>query len=191
MSKLSDLIPFHPVNFIWKSKVSSKVKAFAWLAAYKKANNNHLFHMRRPSKALSLKWCILCRRSEETSDHQFLYCPFTLGLWHKLFYRQWWCGFSLGVPVIWSLFLIWFLGTPPKAKQFSRLFISLWSGRCGKREMLGSLRTSEGRPRLYGIYVISLLLCGPRLDKFKGCPLNLIQLSWLVVCTLQLGHHWE
>ncbi|RVW47787.1 Uncharacterized protein CK203_091749 [Vitis vinifera] len=29
-------VPFHPATFIWKSKVSSKVKAFAWLVAHKK-----------------------------------------------------------------------------------------------------------------------------------------------------------
>ena len=29
-------------------------------------------------------------------------------------------------------------------------------------------------------------------NEFKGCPLNVIQLSWLVICTpLGLGYHWE
>ena len=35
-------VPFHPANFIWKSKVSSKVKAFAWLVAHKKVNTDYL-----------------------------------------------------------------------------------------------------------------------------------------------------
>ena len=35
-SKLSDLVPFHPTKFIWKSKVLSKVKAFVWIVAHKK-----------------------------------------------------------------------------------------------------------------------------------------------------------
>ena len=80
-SKLSYSVPFHPTNFIWKSKASSKVKVFAWLAAHKKVNTNDLLQLgRKPSKALSPELCILCRESGETSDHLFLHCPFTLGL---------------------------------------------------------------------------------------------------------------
>ena len=85
--KLSDSIPSHSVKFIWKLKVPFKVKTFTWLVAHKKIFTNDLLQLRRPSKALSLDWFILCRGSGETSDHLFLHCPFTLGLWHRLFIR--------------------------------------------------------------------------------------------------------
>ena len=60
-SKLSDLVPFHPTKFIWKSKVLLKVKAFVWIVAHKKVNTNDMLQLRRPSKALSPDWCILCK----------------------------------------------------------------------------------------------------------------------------------
>ena len=31
------------------------------------------------------QWCILCKGNGESIDHLFLYCPVTIGLWHKLF----------------------------------------------------------------------------------------------------------
>ena len=56
---LSNLLPFSLANFIWKSKVLSKVKTFAWLVANKKVNPNDMKQMRRPYKALSPNYCIL------------------------------------------------------------------------------------------------------------------------------------
>ena len=65
-------------------RAPSKVMAFAWLVAHKKTNTNDILQLRRPSKALSPDWCILCRRSSETIDHLFLHCPITLALWHRI-----------------------------------------------------------------------------------------------------------
>ena len=45
--------PFFLAKFVWKSKVSSKVKAFAWLVVHKKVNINDMLWLRRPYKSLS------------------------------------------------------------------------------------------------------------------------------------------
>ncbi|RVW53835.1 hypothetical protein CK203_088568 [Vitis vinifera] len=66
-------------------KVPSKVKALAWLVAHGKVNTNDKLQLRRPYKALSPQWCILCKGNGESIDHLFLHCPVTIGLWHRLF----------------------------------------------------------------------------------------------------------
>ena len=85
LSYSPDSVPFYPANFMWNSKVSSKVKAFAWLVTLKKVNTNDLLQLRRPFKTLSPDWCILCRSSSEIIDHLFLHCPIALGLWQRIF----------------------------------------------------------------------------------------------------------
>ena len=53
LSMLSNPISFILTNFVWKSKVPSKVKAFAWLVVHKKVNTNDMLQVRRPYKSLS------------------------------------------------------------------------------------------------------------------------------------------
>ncbi|RVW15385.1 putative ribonuclease H protein [Vitis vinifera] len=72
-------------QFLWSSKVPSKVKALAWLVAHGKVNTNDKLQLRRPYKALCPQWCILCKGNGESIDHLFLHCPVTIGLWHRLF----------------------------------------------------------------------------------------------------------
>ena len=48
LSTMLDIVPFSLANFIWKSKVPSKVKTFTWLVAYKKVNTNNILQLRRP-----------------------------------------------------------------------------------------------------------------------------------------------
>ena len=85
LSNVSNYVSFYLTNFLWKSKVPFKVRAFAWLVTHKKVNTNDILQMRRPFEALSLDWCILCRRSIETIDHLFLHYLITMGLWHRIF----------------------------------------------------------------------------------------------------------
>ena len=80
-SKFSPLIP---TNFLWKSRATSKVKAFVWLVTLKKVNTNDMLQLRRPFKVLGPDWCILYR-SGETIEHLFLHYLITLGLWHRIF----------------------------------------------------------------------------------------------------------
>ncbi|RVW64166.1 Transposon TX1 uncharacterized 149 kDa protein [Vitis vinifera] len=74
-----------PSKFVWNSQVPFKVKSFVWLVAHKKVNTNDMLQVRRPYKALSPDICILCMKHGESTDHLFLHCSLTIGLWHRLF----------------------------------------------------------------------------------------------------------
>ena len=73
-----DLVYFPLAKFIWQSKASSKVKAFARLVANKKVNTGNLLYVRRPHKARNLDCCTMCMMSGETIDHLFSYCLSTM-----------------------------------------------------------------------------------------------------------------
>ena len=51
LSNSSNFVPFYLANFLWKSRVPSKFKAFAWLVAHKKVNINDMLQLRRLFKA--------------------------------------------------------------------------------------------------------------------------------------------
>lgn len=79
---------FVPANFIQKAKTPPKVKMFAWLVASRKVNFNDSLWMKRPYKALSSEWCVMCKKSEESLDFfyfLFLHCLIALALGHRLF----------------------------------------------------------------------------------------------------------
>lgn len=48
-----DVVPFSIAEFLWKSKVSSKVKTFAWIVIHKKINTKEMLQLRGPYKDLS------------------------------------------------------------------------------------------------------------------------------------------
>ncbi|WJZ91178.1 hypothetical protein VitviT2T_010276 [Vitis vinifera] len=74
-----------PSKIVWNSQVPFKAKSFVWLVAHKKVNTNDMLQVRRPYKALSPDICILCMKHGESTDHLFLHCSLTIGLWHRLF----------------------------------------------------------------------------------------------------------
>ena len=80
----SELQVFYPANFLWKSRVPSKVRAFVWLVVLKKVNINDMLQLRRSFKVLNPDCCILCWRSSEMIDHLFLYYPIILGLCNRI-----------------------------------------------------------------------------------------------------------
>lgn len=86
-SNISDFVIFSPTKFIRNSKVSSKVKAFAWFMAHKKVNTNNMLQMKKPLKVLKPNWCDLCKwsGSGESINYLFLHCPITLRLCRCLF----------------------------------------------------------------------------------------------------------
>ena len=151
--------------------------------AHNKVNTNDMLQLTRPFKALSLDWCMLCRGSGETSDHLFLHCPFTLGLWHRLFIqaRMMWVqprsyydmltifymasGNSTKGKTLWRiacLTLIWMMWQERNARIFEdkwRMFKTLWD-----------------------LFYFFTSLCASCTDDFKGIPLNVIQL-------IQYVHH--
>ena len=168
---------------MWKSKVSSKVKAFARLVALKKVNTNDILQLRRYFKALSPDWCILCR-SSEMIDNFFLHCLITLGLWHRIFSQagmEWVSpnnicnmmvisfkcfGNSLRGRALWriaSLSLLWIVWKERNAWIFEntwRMSNSLWGS--------------------FHFFVPFWAYCT---NIFKPYPLSIIQLSWLLICT--------
>ena len=85
LSQIPDLSPFFPTKFVWNSQVPFKVKSFVWLVTHKKVNTNDLLQLRRPYKAISLDICKLCMKYGESTDHLFLHCSLSMGLWHRLF----------------------------------------------------------------------------------------------------------
>ena len=83
--QLPDFSPLFPSKFVWNSQVPFKVKSFVWLVAHKKVNTNDLLQLRRPYKVLSPDICKLCMKKGESTNHFFLHCSLTMGLWHILF----------------------------------------------------------------------------------------------------------
>ncbi|KAM0963163.1 hypothetical protein ACFX2A_022668 [Malus domestica] len=76
---------FQPHSQIWKSKVPPKVKILVWLAAKGKLNTCDQIQRRSPFICLSPQWCSLCKAKEESVNHIFLHCSYTIQLWWKLF----------------------------------------------------------------------------------------------------------
>ena len=85
LSQFSGSPPAFPTKFVWNSQVPFKVKSFVWLMVHKKVNTNGLLQLRIPYKALSPDICKLCMKHGESTDHLFLHCSLTMGLWHRLF----------------------------------------------------------------------------------------------------------
>ncbi|ONI36148.1 hypothetical protein PRUPE_1G572100 [Prunus persica] len=75
---------FPPFSLVWKAKSPPKVKVFVWLVALGKVNTSDLVQRKRPFMYLSPQWCVLCKLCEESVDHLFLHCPFSLSLWWLL-----------------------------------------------------------------------------------------------------------
>ena len=85
LSNQFDPISLCLTKFVWKSKVPSKAKTFAWLVTHKKVNTNNMLQLKKSYKVFSLDVCLLRMESGETMNHFFLHCLLMLGLWHKLF----------------------------------------------------------------------------------------------------------
>ena len=140
----TDTIHLFASKFLWKSKV----KVFAWWVAHK-VNTNDMLQLRRPYKALSPEYYILCSRSEETVYHHFLHCSMTLQPMAKAIQIK---QFGLG-----SLFVIWWpshIGVwraPSKAKPCDTSLVFCWYGLCGGKEMLGFSKTRRELQRQFGI----------------------------------------
>ena len=179
-------VPFYPANFLWNSKVPSKVKAFAQLVALKKVNTNNLLWLRRPFKALSLNWCILCRSSNETIDHLFLYCPIALGLWQRIFSQAGKEWVSLGTICYMMMISFKCFGNSFRGRALQRiaclsLLWIVWKER-NARIFENTWRTSDSLWDSLHFFVSFWAYCT---DIFKPYPLSAIQLSWLSICTRQ------
>ncbi|KAM2348663.1 hypothetical protein ACFX1X_012268 [Malus domestica] len=75
---------FPPYPQIWKSKVPLKVKILVWLVANGNLNTCDRIQRRNPLMCLSPHWCSLCKAKEESVNHIFLHCSYSIQLWWKL-----------------------------------------------------------------------------------------------------------
>ena len=77
-----------PVNYqakcIWKMPIPVKVKVFTWLLILGKLNVHSNLQRTKPYQALSPGWCILCKKNNESIDHLFLHCEFSLRQWFNI-----------------------------------------------------------------------------------------------------------
>ncbi|KAM2004953.1 hypothetical protein FF1_000090 [Malus domestica] len=75
---------FLPSPQIWKAKVPPKVKVLVWLVALRKVNTCDQIQRRMPYTCFSPHWCVLCKSGEESVNHVFLHCPYSIQLWWNL-----------------------------------------------------------------------------------------------------------
>ena len=82
----------YPAKSIWKLRIPIKVKIFIWLLVSDKISVHTNLQKRRPYHYLSPGWCVMCKKDNETIDHLFLTCDFSLRPWGKIlqeFGRDW------------------------------------------------------------------------------------------------------
>ena len=82
----------YPAKCLWKLSILIKFKVFTWLLVLGKLSVHSNLQKRRPYHPLSPGWCVICKKDNETMDHLFLNCEFSLRLWCKVlkeFSREW------------------------------------------------------------------------------------------------------
>ena len=92
MRKDNSLPVNRPAKIVWKLNISVKVKVFTWLLVVGKLSVHSTLQKRRPYHSLSPSWCVMCKKDNETIDHLFLHCDFSLRLWSNIlkdFGRDW------------------------------------------------------------------------------------------------------
>lgn len=73
-----------PFKWIWKSKITMKVKVFAWLLLRDRLNTRNMLNRRNFMTGDDLK-CVLCDTGmEETLNHLFINRPFSFECWLQL-----------------------------------------------------------------------------------------------------------
>ena len=115
---------------LWKSKVPKKWKFFIWTAAYNDMFTMEKIQRRLENLCLNPNWCVLCKKSNETTDHIFLRCPYTINIWNttknqlnwdlnddnlpalisticsnNIKTQKWVIIFNLRIAIIWSIWL--------------------------------------------------------------------------------------
>lgn len=74
-----------PADFIWKSKVPSKVAIFLWVLYHGKTPTLDLLQHRGTPLG---NRCYLCSQDEESCNHIFLHCSFAFKVWDRSVYRS-------------------------------------------------------------------------------------------------------
>lgn len=78
-------MPSSPLfQVVWKSKVTPRIKFFAWLILMDRLNTKNML-ARRNFNVQPNSLCVLCHdNQEETIDHLFFACSFAKRCWDKL-----------------------------------------------------------------------------------------------------------
>ena len=67
---------------LWKSQVPKKCKFFIWTATYNEIFTMEKIQRRLENLCLNPNQCVLCKKSNETTDHIFLLCPYSRNIWN-------------------------------------------------------------------------------------------------------------
>lgn len=70
-------------HWLWKSKVTIKIKVLGWLLLSDRLNTREMLKRRHYNVGDDLT-CLLCGQTEEDVDHMILNCPFSKYCWSKL-----------------------------------------------------------------------------------------------------------
>lgn len=77
------ITPPPPFNWIWKAKVTKKLKNFMWLIFKDRLNSRNLLRRRNYKIEGEDYKCVLCNLNlEETTYHLFFECPFSTSCWN-------------------------------------------------------------------------------------------------------------
>ena len=71
------------ISLIWKSKLTPRVKFFAWLILLDQLNTRNML-VRRHFNVQPNALCVMCQNGEETINHPFFDCSFDRRCWDKL-----------------------------------------------------------------------------------------------------------
>ena len=181
LSQFSGSSSFFPTKFVWNSQVPFTVKSFVWLVAHKKVNTNDLLQLRRSYKALSPDICKLCMKHSKSANHLFIHCSLTMGLWHRLFQL----AKTDRVP---PRSISDMMSINYKGFGLSKRWIVLWQATCialiwvvwrarNARIFENNARNSENLWDSIHFLASLWAFCSMA---FKGIPLNVLQLDWLV-----------
>ena len=67
-------------QWLWKSKVTTKIKVFGWLVLSDRLNTRNMLKRRHYNIGTNLS-CLLYGQKEEDIDHMILTCPFSRSCW--------------------------------------------------------------------------------------------------------------
>ena len=71
-------------HWLWKSKVTLKIKMFGWLLLFDRLNTRNMLKRRHYNIGDDLS-CLLCNQQvEEDVEHMIFQCPFSTNCWSKL-----------------------------------------------------------------------------------------------------------
>ena len=150
--------------------------------AHKKVNTNDLLELKRPYKVLSSNIYKLCMKHGESTNHLFLHCSLTMGLWHRLFQIA-------KMDRLPSRSILDMMTINYKGFGKSKRGIVLWQTTCialiwvvrwerNARIFEDKARNSKILWDTIHFLASFWAFCS---TVFKGIPLNMMQLDWLAV----------